>query len=460
MALRTIALGLGLSMLAGCAVGPDYRQPDLNLPDQWQTRQNTQLSNLQAWWEQFNDPTLTTLQSISQKNSNSLAKAVAAIDKARASRLSAGASQWPALTASSQGTRSGDLKNTGGVTRSTTGELDASWELDLWGKVRRNNQSADALVSARIADWHDARISLAAEVATDYIDYRACRIKQKFYEEQAASQMLTSSLTRVSADAGLTARADSQLADASTASTTATALAQKVECEVLVKTLVAVTSLDEPSLRELLVQEKLMMPTTEGMRVEAIPADLLRQRPDIVVAERELASTSALIGAAEAERWPSLTLLGSVGVSRTQGASLTKPWSFGPSLTLPIFDGGTITANIKSAKADYDSALANYKQTVTDAVKEVEQALVRLESYSAREEALQKSVEGYRAYLAATEINRKAGGASQLDLETARRSDITVEISLIELQQNRLEYWIALYKAVGGGWQGLQGEEE
>lgn len=458
MTRRTILVFLGSLWLAGCATGPDYRQPELNLPDHWQTRQTDQLAGLSDWWSQFNDPTLTSLQTTAQQNSNSLAKATAAIDKARANRTGAEAALWPSVTANAQGSEADSFKNSTGKTRSASGGFDAAWELDLFGKTRRNTESADALIAAREADWHDARVSLAAEVATDYVDYRACRIKQAYYEEQAASQERSDALTQLSARIGFTAPADARLTEASTASTRATALAQATECEVLVKTLVALTGMDEAPLRQTLAQDQPALPRTAGLRVETVPADLLRQRPDIVAAERALASTSALIGVAEAARWPSLTLSGSVSLAKTQGSSLTAPWSFGPALTLPIFDGGTISANIKSARADYDSALATYRQTVRDAVMEVEQALVRLDSVAERETALQKSAEGYRAYFKATEQNRKAGGASVLDLETARRSAITTEIRLIELQQNRLEYWIALYKAVGGGWQGQQGE--
>lgn len=446
--------------LAGCASGPDYRQPDLKLPDHWQARQSGQLADLSGWWSQFNDPALLKLQASAQQNSNSLAKATAAIDKARASRTSAEASLWPSLTANGSATESDSFKNGSGTSRSAKASLDASWELDLFGKTRRNTESADALIAAREADWHDARVSLAAEVATDYVDYRACQLKQKYYEEQADSQARSNALTQLSAKAGFTAPADAQLAEGSASSTRATALAQKTECEVLVKTLTALTGMTEGVLRQMLLQAQPALPQTTGLKVESVPADLLRQRPDIVAAERALASTSALIGVAEAARWPSLTLSGSVGLSKTQGASMTAPWSFGPSLSLPIFDGGSISANIRSARADYDSALASYRQTVVDAVKEVEQALVRLEAMSEREAALQKSAKGYRAYLSATEQNQKAGGASLLDLETARRSAISAEVSLIELQLNRLTYWIALYKAVGGGWQGQQGDKK
>lgn len=448
----------GTLLLAGCASGPDYKQPVLPLPSNWQTPQSGKLADLSNWWARFDDPALDALLQAAQQDSPTLAKATAAIEKARASRSTAEASLWPSLNASAGATTSGSLKNDTGTGRTASSGLDTSWELDLFGKTRRATESASALLQAREADWHDARVSLAAEVAGDYVDYRACRIKQAYYEEQAQSQAKTSALTRLSAKAGFTADADARLAEASTASTRSTALSQKAECEVLVKTLVALTGMEEPALRQTLARDVTSLPQPEGLQVTSVPANLLRQRPDIVSAERELASTSALISVAEAARWPSITLSGSIGLSATRGASTTAPWSFGPALNLPIFDGGSIAANIKSAKADYDSAQATYRQTVRDAVKEVEQALVRLDSMAQREAEARKSAEGYRAYLTATETNWHAGGASLLDLETARRSAISAEVSLLELQQNRLTYWIALYKAVGGGWQTTQGE--
>ena len=331
--------------------------------------------------------------------------------------------------------------------------FDAAWELDLFGKTKRSSESATALLAAKEAGLHDARVSLAAEVAGNYVEYRAGRLKQKYYEEQAESQEKTFDLTLLSAKAGFTADADVRLAEAALAETKATALAQKAECSILIKSLVALTGMEEADLKGILGNDRASLPRPEGFQVTSVPADLLRQRPDIVVTERELASASALIDVAEAAQWPSLTLVGSVGIMKTKGTSVTAPWSFGPSLNLPIFDGGSINAGIKSAKADYQSALAGYKQTVRDAVKEVEQALVRLDSLTLREVEEEKSARGYRAYLTAVEKNYRSGGASMLELETARRSTISAEVSLLALQQNRLLYWIALYKAVGGGFQ-------
>lgn len=453
MIFRKFTLSLAVLLISGgCALGPDYLRPDVKIPSAWQTQQAGKLTELNSWWASFKDPSLNALITAAQKDNPTLAKATAAIEKARASRSSAESGFFPDLNASADAARSGSLKNGNGTNRTASTGLDASWELDLFGRTRRSSESAAAKLEAREADWHDAHVTLSAEVAGYYVEYRAARIKQKYYEEQADSQTKTSGLTRISAKAGFTADADVKLAEASAASTRSTSLSQKAECDLIVKSLVALTGMDESELRMILAPDVSSLPQPEYFQVTNLPANLLRQRPDIVSAERELASASALIGVAEAARWPSLTLGGSVGLTSTHGTKTTAPWSFGPTITLPIFDGGSIKAGIKSAKADYDSAYATYKQTVRDAVKEVEQALVRLDSVARRESEEQKSAQGYRAYLTAVEQNWRTGGANQFDLETARRSAITAEVSLLELQQNRLLYWIALYKAAGGGW--------
>jgi outer membrane protein, multidrug efflux system len=445
-------------LIGGCSAGKDYRHPDLPLPSNWQIMQTGKLSDMRNWWARFDDPALNALMQSAQKDSPTLAKAMAVIEKARANRSSTEATLWPTLNVGADATVSGSLRNGSGSSKTASTGFDASWELDLFGKARRATESAEAMLQAREADWHDARVSLAAEVAGVYIEYRACRLKEKYYEEQAQSQAKTSELTQLSAKVGFKATADARLAEASASATRSTALAQKAECEVIVKTLVALTGMEESILRQTLGYSTPSMPQPEGLQVTNVPADLLRQRPDIVSVERALASASALIGVAEAARWPSLTLSGSIGLTAIQSAAGTAPWSFGPVLTLPIFDGGRIAADIKNAKADYDAALADYQKTVRNAVKEVEQALVRLDSMARREEEARKSAEGYLAYLTATEQNWHVGSTSLLNLETARRSAISAEVILLELQQNRVSCWIALYKAMGGGWDANRGE--
>ena len=457
---KLLVIPLFLALAACATVGREYRQPKLSgeLPAAWHTVPPGTLADLNCWWESFSDPALSALLAAAQADNPTLARAAAAIEKARASRALAKAGFFPTLDAAASAGSAGYLKNGTGTSRTTSTGLDASWELDLFGTNRRRVESAEALAKASVADWHDARVSLAAEVATCYVDYRAGRLQQKQYEDEADSQAKTGELTAVSARAGFTPPADARLAEASAANTRSTALTQRVACELLLKSLVALTGLQEAELCRLLGNGTPNLPKPAGLLVTSLPANLLRQRPDVVSAERALASQSALIGVAEAARYPSFTLSGTLSLSAAGGSALQAPWSFGPAVTLPLFNGGSIDAGVKSARADYDAALALYRQTVRIAVKEVEQALVQLDSMAQRERQAQLSADGYRYYLAASEVNWQAGRGSLIDLETSRRSAIGAQRTLLELQRNRLEYWIALYKALGGGWNAEQGD--
>lgn len=445
------------AVLAACtSVGPAYHPPNpqlLSLPSQWQAAlpHAGSTGQLLAWWERFNDPALTALLQAAEASNPSLHKASANIASARASVTTARASGQPTLSGSATTSRSNTL---GSAQTTSTGGLDASWEIDLFGSVRRSAESANATLQARQADWHDARVSLAAEVATDFVAYRACQLTLAASQADARSSQATARITQRALQAGITARADAALADASAASASATAIAQQAECDVTVKALVALTGLAEPALRQQLAAQAPALPglpAPSGFNVNTLPVDLLSQRPDVVSAERALAAASAQIGVAEADRYPRLSLIGSLSGSRTAGVD-TTPWSFGPSLSLPLLNGGAKRAAVDSAQAAYDLALASYQQTVRTAVQEVEQSLVRQASAERRSADVQRSAEGYRRYATAVEAHWRAGGDSLLNLEVARRNAIAAEQTLVTVQRDQLLYGIALYKAVGGGW--------
>jgi NodT family efflux transporter outer membrane factor (OMF) lipoprotein len=450
---RTLTL-LFCALLSACtAVGPYYQAPateQLLTSSQWQAAQphggNT--GELLTWWKRLQDTSLNALLQSAEANNPSLQKAAANIAAARANASTARASVQPTLTGSASARRSNTL---GTAQTTTTGGLDASWEIDLFGSVRRSAESADALLQARQADWHDARVSLAAEVASDYVTYRACQLTLQTVQSNARSTQATSRITQRSLQAGMTSRADADLADASAASASATVISQQTECDVTIKALVALTGLAEPALRQQLDAQPPQLPPSDSLSVQTLPVDLLSQRPDLVSAERALAASSAKIGVAEADRYPRLSLTGSLSRSRTDGVD-TTPWSFGPSLSLPLFNGGAKRAAVDSAQAAYDLALATYQQSVRTAVQEVEQNLVRQDSAERRTADVRRSAEGYRRYATSVEANWRAGGDSLLNLEVARRNAISAEQTLITVQRDQLLYGIALYKAVGGGW--------
>jgi NodT family efflux transporter outer membrane factor (OMF) lipoprotein len=262
--------------------------------------------------------------------------------------------------------------------------------------------------------------------------------------EQANSQMVK---------AGFTAPMDGALSRANLASTQMNLVNQQKQCDLLVKTLVQVTGMQETALRPLLNSGKSKsLPKPALFNVSDVPAQMLQHRPDIAALEREVYATYAEIGSAQADRYPSLSLTGVISTVLTGGTSAAS-WSFGPALSLPIFDAGQKKAAVESAKATYVSAIADYQSGVRSAVSEVEQALVQLNSIAAQEQASENSVREYENYFNALQLSWKAGNTNLLDLESARRSALSAQMSQIELQTSRVQQWIALYKAMGGGWQ-------
>jgi NodT family efflux transporter outer membrane factor (OMF) lipoprotein len=452
--LRTSILLAGL-LAGGCAVGPDYKRPEIATPPAWQapTPHDSQNATLIDWWARFNDPVLTQLQGWAEQDSPTLDQAVARIAQARANLRTSQAGGLPSVTGSASYSEAGQEMNSGGQSFQTVaggeqGSLDASWEIDLWGKVRRGNEAARARIEARIDDWHDARVSLAAEVADTYMQYRGCEQLVDIYRQQASSQTETARLTRINANAGFTAPADAELAEASAASTRSSATDQASQCDLLVKSLVSLTAQEEPALRALLEPGKATLPPAPLFEVTSVPADVLRQRPDVASSERELAAASAEIGVATADLYPSLSLTGSLSANN----QMTQ-WSFGPSISLPIFDGGRARAGVASARGAYDLQFASWRQTVRTAVLDVEQALVRLGAARSREQDAARAAQGYQSNFNAIDQLQRAGNASMIDRESARRNALDAERSLVSLRITQAREWIALYKALGGGWQ-------
>jgi NodT family efflux transporter outer membrane factor (OMF) lipoprotein len=265
-------------------------------------------------------------------------------------------------------------------------------------------------------------------------------------------------LSALSAQAGFEAPANAALARASAAEGNSRVTQQRAACDLDVKALVALTAIDEASLRKKVADAETRPSSVLPIAVDTLPAQTLSQRPDVFIAEREVAAASAEVGNALAQRYPRLTLAGSIGVGNfhSQGVSTTlDTWSIGPvALSLPIFDGGVRSANIDAAKARYEEAVVNYRSTVRQAVREVEEALVKLQSANARSEDARTAVAGYDLSFKGTEARYRNGMASLLDLEDTRRQRLAAELNAVSLEGERMAAWIALYRAAGGGWQG------
>lgn len=473
----------GMLGLAGCAsqlaVGPDYATPDaeqLLTASTWQaalphagTRQH-----LLDWWQSFNDPVLDQLLQQAEADSPTLAEAVARIDEARSALTATGASHWPQLGVETHRLRnngSGDLPNmlhfmSGAAldvpTMTTRGvAVDAQWEIDLFGRVRRGTEAARARLAGSTHGWHAARISLAAEVASKYVDYRACQLTLQTLDVDLASRQETARIVERAAKAGFSAPADAQLAKAGAADAASFHAAQQAACQLNRKSLVSLTGLPESELIRLLATEVAAdtagkLPTPATFRVDTLPVALLAQRPDLAAAERQLAAASAEVGVATANRYPRLSLVGNLMRDKTdyQGTDiLSKPWYFGPSLSLPIFAGGALLAQQDAAQARYAQAYARYRQAVRGAIEEVEATLVSLDAAQQRSAQSRIASQAYRNFFQAAEKNWRMGGLSLLALEDARRLTNAAERNEITAQRDHVLGWIALYKALGGGWQ-------
>lgn len=442
--------------LAGCALGPDYVRPEGLTPDRWQAAlpHDGRTAALVDWWAAFDDPLVAELIDVAEHDSPSLDQALARIRQSRSEVTVARSTLYPEASLSASRTRSGDRPVTFEQTL-RRGALDASWEIDLFGGIRRRDEAAQARLEGATAAWHDARISLAAEVALEYVGLRACEARLADAVTDHASRRITERLTLAKARAGFAAPAEASLAQASAADGATRRLALEVECALGVKALVALTGLPENDLQQRLAPGRARLPQPAALVVDAVPVRVLSARPDVAVAERGLAAASAGIGVAEAARYPRLSLLGMIGRQwqTVDGSEASgRIWSFGPALDLPLFDAGRRAAQAEAARARYDEALAAYKGVVRKAVREVEQSLVRLGSVAERQEQARRAAEHYDEALVAADARWRIGLGSQLELEEVRRMAVAARSQYVSVRLDGVAAWIGLYRAVGGAW--------
>lgn len=452
-----VAIGMGL--LTGCStpkplpppvsaavVTPAWHAPLPHAGDP---------GRLVSWWTQFDDPLLPALIDEAQAAHPVLAQALARIQQARAGQRIAASAGWPTVGANVQAQRSSGAATGFSPASQTSAIVDAGWEIDLFGGVRQGVAAAQARAEQAELGWHEARVSLAAEVAQTYVGLRACEAAVALFTREADSLGRSSALVQKKAEVGFEAPANAKLALASAAQARDRVTVQQTECALLVKALVLLTGAEEPALRERLATRTSRLPQPAAFALTTLPAATLAQRPDLAMAERELQASAAEVGVAEAARWPQLTIGGNLGIGlvRTGGStSDALTWGFGPNLSLPIFNRGRLQAQADAARARYDEARAGYALKLRLAVREVEEALLRLDASHRRETDARTAAEGLRSFLVSTEERARLGSASVIETEDARRLTLSAESTLLALQREQVSAWISLYRAVGGGW--------
>jgi NodT family efflux transporter outer membrane factor (OMF) lipoprotein len=453
-ALTGVAL---VAWLAGCAVAPAAPPAAPTAPPSWHAAlpHGGDPAALAQWWASFDDPALPALIERAQARSPGLAQAVARIDESRAAWRAAGAALGPMADAGLRATRSAVIAPPRVLATQASLGVDAQWEIDLFGAARQGVAAQRARTDAARLAWHDARVSLAAEVAQATLGLRSCEALLAVFEQEARSQARSAELTAAKVKVGLEAPANGALADAAAAETAGRVIAQRAECDAAIKLLVMLSGEPEPSLRQMLAPRTGQLPAARAFAVPGLPAQWLAQRPDLAAAERELTAAVADRAQARAERWPQLRIGGSLGLAalRSGGAQFDGvTFGFGPSLVLPLLDGGRRAAAVDAAGARLAAAHAAYDARLRAAVREAEDALVRLDAAQRREADALRAAKGFRAFYDAAESRWRVGTGSLIDMEDARRTALAAQAALLGVQRERVAAWVSLYKAVGGGW--------
>jgi NodT family efflux transporter outer membrane factor (OMF) lipoprotein len=331
------------------------------------------------------------------------------------------------------------------------------------GANRAVNNAATAQVEGSRALWHDARVSVAAEVANLYYAQSSCMQLMEIAKEDRASQRETARLVEINVKAGFTGTSVAALARANAADSNNRLLQQSTQCDINTKALVALTGIPEPELRKKQTVAFAQAIEAAPLAVTSVPAQTIAQRPDIFAAERDVVVSAATVGRAKAQRYPSLSLNGSIGAMRVSTGGMEQnesTWSFGPlALSVPLYDGGQRVAAVKASEAAYLASIANYQAKVRQAVREVEEALITLHSTEARKSDAQTAAQGYATSRDATQVRYDRGLASLIELEDSRRLALSAQSAQVTLQLQRNQAWVALYRASGGGFEPAKASE-
>lgn len=462
-------------LAAGCSVGPDYRRPETAAPAVWQEAQqggiDTQAAELAEWWKEFKDPVLDGLVERAVKNNLDLRIAEARVREERASLAATSAGLWPTLDVSGSYSRNRASQNAvgsptqGAVVAPIGGRqleqnffktgFDSRWEIDVFGGTRRQIEAGEAILQASIEERRGVLVTLLGDVARNYIDLRGLQRRLAVAQENLRAQQDTLGLTKVRFDAGLASDFEVAQSEGEVNTTAAqipalqSALKQAAyRLDVLLGTQPG-TSWDE-------LAKTAPIPALPPQAHVGLPADLLRRRPDIRSAERQLAAATAQVGAATADLYPRFSLLGNIGLQSVSASdwfsAQSRFWSIGPTISWPVFDAGRIRATIEIRNAQQEQALGQYEKSVLTAFEDVENALVNYGNEQTR----------YRSLLEAAAANRRAlqmandlyiqGLVPFLNVLDAQRTLYATESDLAQSEANMASNLVALYKALGGGW--------
>ena len=455
---RALIATAAVLALSACSSWMPPTQVSAEAPPQWHVPLPHQgsVESMTQWWQQQGDPLLVELIATAQGVSPTVSASLARVESARAQQAVAFGALLPNLGVQLLGNRGVSQPGLPVTTAQQVG-LQAAWEVDLVGANRAVNNAASANVEGTQAQWHDARVAVAAEVANLYYGQAHCIKQLALTQRDATSRQETARLTEINAKVGFLAPSMAAMARASAADGHSRLTFQTAQCALTTKALVALTGIAEPELRQKLALAQARPAQGASISIASVPAQTISQRPDVFSAERDVMVASAQVGAAVAQRLPRLSLSGSIAGTRltTNGVDTDgTTWSFGPlAISLPLFDGGQRAAAVQSAEANYRAVVSTYRARVRNAVREVEEALINLDSSQARAVDARVARDGYAETLTATQTRFSQGLASLVELEDARRNALASESALFALDLERNQSWVALYRALGGGFE-------
>jgi NodT family efflux transporter outer membrane factor (OMF) lipoprotein len=466
MTLRRLATLAAAAALAGCTVGPDYVRPGVETPAAfkelagWKRAAPGDAIARGRWWVVFADPQLDALAERVAISNQNVRLAEANYRQARAIAAQARAAFYPVASGSASFRRSqfSSASSTRpafarGVTESYELSLDASWELDLWGRIRRSVEAAEAEAVGAAGDLEAATLAAQSELAQNYLLLRITEAQQRLLADTVQAFATTLKLTRNRYAAGVAARVDVVQAEAQLKSTQADAIDLQLTRAQLEHAIALLVGEPPSTFRLAPAPLSARMPSIPV----GVPSELLERRPDIAAAERRVAAANARIGVAEAAYYPTLTLSASGGYQApSTGDLLSLParfWSVGPALAQVLFDGGARRAVTEQARAAYDADVAAYRQTVLNAFAEVEDNLAALRILEEEADVQREAVAASRKSVELTTNQYQAGIVSFLNVVATQASALNNERALVTLEGRRLAASVALIRAIGGGWE-------
>ncbi len=461
MSIKLFLPSLLVLALAACAVGPDYKTPDTAPAKVAAAAQGSfDRSHLDTiWWQQFDDPTLNKLVAQSINGNRELRVAFARLKAARAIRDDVSNDAMPVVTSrvssdQAKGQQPGITEQRVHSERYDLG-LDMAWEIDLFGRIQRQLEASNADQDVAEANLYDLQVTLTAEVVDAYGQLRGAQLRERIARDNLKNQQDSRGVTAQLRDAGVGNELDVVRADARLAAVEASVPQLQAE-QVRQRNRIATLLGERPETLSVDLSPS-KLPAISKQLAIGDPTQVLRHRPDVWAAERQLASSTARIGVETADLFPRVSLSGFLGFTAGRGSqigsSAAKAWALGPSITWAAFDLGSVRARIRGADADAEGALANYEQQVLLALEESENAFSDYDKRQQRLLSIIRQSESSRAAANLASIQYREGTADFLVLLDAERERLSAEDSQAQAEIDLYRGIVAIYKAMGGGWQ-------